>query len=232
MNKKNKKAIYLIIPLMVILLVGGFMFLSPKEISKNGYYDSATDSCWVNKDTPPGTAFDPAGTNGSVSCCFNQAGEQVDCTDSSIKLGPKKLMAVYGQMGGTGSPGYFSVLHTIIITNTGNFNVDSFTITSATWTAGVNGTTTGTSALNTAWSNMVNKPSSSISPGLATSFSSNAIDLQAIGAVKPYTANYNVSFVVKAVAYGGQLNSTSSAQKATISSQREDIGFSINFDWV
>lgn len=231
--KKKSKNIYLIIGL-IALVIGGYYFYSHGMLGNksniNGWYDAATKQCWVDKNTPPGTSYNPASTSGTFACCFNQNGEQIDCGDSGKLIGPK-VLAIYGSMGGAGVPGKFFVQHGVQITNTGNFNIDSFTITNASWTAGTNGLPAGVTALNTAWDVMENRPSTSVAPGMATSFSSSSIDLQSIGATKPLTANYNLAFQVKASSYGGVLNQTSAPITGSISSQKEDIGFSVIFNW-
>jgi len=226
MTKKSKKILVISSIILVVIILAFFIMTKKDSMKINGYYDPVTKTCWIDKDTPPGTEFDPSGFGNGVSCCFNQAGNQIDCNN------PNNLLAVYGQMGGVGVPGYFTVLHTVIITNTGSFSFNNVTVVSATWTNGTNALTSGVTALNNAWNNMVNKPSNSVGPGLATSFSSTAIDLQAIGATKPLVANYNLAMVVNVKAYGGVLSQNSAPTTASISSQKEDIGFSIGFDWI
>ena len=120
MRKKVKSQSMLIGIVVVVLLIGVFLFFKPGsfDYGDNGIWNYDTNECLPRE-----------GMDGSFfTCCFNYEGQQVDCRDSTKLLGMKP-MAIY-----RGTPGIGSISQGFRITNTGNVDIsgrlDSFTWTS------------------------------------------------------------------------------------------------------
>lgn len=224
MNKKAETKTLLIVIILAVAIIGYFYFfgevgvpsggdLSPGQRGGiiNGYYDKATGQCWIDKDSPPGMY--PIGQIETTlfQCCLNQAAQQVDCNDATKTI----PFAIY-----QGVPGIFSVTHGVKITNTGNVDITKGWIDTATWTP-IHTT------LTTAYSGMVGSASVQAGPILVANyrtFSSTAIDLQAIGGTgTPIT--YTLSLVTKGSATG--LADFSKTTPATITVTKEAIGFDV-----
>lgn len=232
MNKKgqnNNIAILVVIALGVLayLYFGGYFQqvpsggdLSPDQKGGivNGYYDSSSGQCWIDKDHPPGVY--PLGQveTSFFQCCLNQEGQQVDCNNPATLLQTGVIsnpFAIY-----QGQPGIFSVTHGVKITNTGNVDITKAWINSATWTP-------SNSALSTAYSGMVGSTSTqagAIPKASYRTFSSSPIDLQAIGGTgTPIT--YSLSLVTKGSATN--LPDFTKTTNAQISVEKEEIGFDV-----
>jgi len=223
MNKKGKqnKLIGLIllvaavvgIYFLVIQPSGGLLPQSEGDIV-NGYWNEATQECWLDNDHPPGV-YPPSGNILATffQCCMNQAGQQINCNDPSEILG---AFAIY-----QGQAGFFTVAHGVTITNTGNIDLTKVWIESAIWSP-------IHTALTTAYSGIVgsvNGHLNVVKGGGYALFSTSAIDLQEIGGVPGSPKTYALSLVTKGSATN--LADVSKTTPASITVEQEQIGFSV-----
>jgi len=228
------KKIYTILAIVIVLLLLGVIYFVTRNLGvglpegevKNGWYNAATDECWIDKDTPPGVVPADKVDQFIVSCCFDNEGYQVDCNNASIRLGPRKSLAVYyTPTTPEGRPGIFSVMHNIATTNTGNIKIDEIWIDSVTWTP-------TSQVLDDAYSVVVGKAHkrTDIPIGAGASWSTGSIDLQAIGGEPGNPIQYNLELVIKATAGGGVL-SGSKTTTGWIKVEKENLDFDINIGW-
>jgi len=215
MNRKAKKNnTTLILIIAAVIIVGLFMFRkggipeTPIGGGTNGVWDGT--SCKAS-DGFDGTFF---------QCCFNQGGQQVDCNDATKLIGLSSL-AIYQD-----NPGIFSVSQGVRLTNTGNVDIIG-TLTSASWSS-VPTNTAGNTALNTAWSGMVNNPQTIVTPGGTYDWSSSIIDLQAIGGAPGSPVTYTLTLDTSAVDTGGQLTPvTQNGITRSFTVEQEGITFGV-----
>lgn len=227
MNKKaeSNNIVYIVAIIVVALFAawytsGGGDALDPGATDSpvgdisNGYWNVATEQCWLDKDHGPGVYL-PTGQISTTmyQCCLNQEGQQIDCNN------PTKLLqfAIY-----EGLEGIFSVAHGVTITNTGNVDLSQVWIESATWSP-VN------AVLTSAYSGIVgsvNGYSNIAKGGGFAVFSTNSIDLQSIGGEPGFPTTYDLSLVTKGSANG--LSDISKTTPASITVEKESIGFDVS----
>jgi len=228
-GKTNTVVIFVIIAIAVLAMFlvfgGGKDFLPAKGEITNGWWNEATEECWSASDRPAGVPYPIEEAQSTMfQCCFDQQGYQIDCNDPSIKLGQKQIgapFALYGEVA-PGIAGYFSVAHTITISNTGNIDLSKVWIESATWTP-------AHTELTTAYSQVIGSGSTyaiALPIGQATDFPTSAIDLQEIGTEAGQS--YSLSLMSKASATG--LPDASKTTPATMYVKKETIGFSFDIN--
>ena len=233
---KNKNTILIIA--VVIVLIAGIYFYSQGSFGNilqpdrgsNGYWNAEAQECW----TTPNALNGGKQEGNLVSCCFDQAGYQVDCLNADKRLSGNQLVfAVYFPTGGASTPGIFLVAHTITISNTGSIPLESVWVDTATWTSSpVN--TVGNSNLAAAYSRIIGSSSSYAGAiavgGAAKSFPTNFINLQDLDVLGTVGTVYTLNLNAKATAYGGTLTSAIPLVK-TMKVTKESIGFSVDIVW-
>lgn len=223
-----KKIVILIGAILLVLIGVGiyfFMTLTPSGKIVNGYWDEATQECWISQDKPAGESY-PAGDESMfASCCFSREGDQVDCNNPENIIGAGLTQAVYG-VGGPGVPGIFAVSHIITLTNDGSVPIDNIWINSAVWTP-------SHLELTNAYSQVIGSGSiyvGDVAVGFARSFPTGVINLEPIGGIPGSPITYNLDLTAKATAYGGELTSSRDIS-GQITVENEEIGFSIDINW-
>lgn len=260
MKKSNKKFYIITISTILLVLLGGFLvyyFYQPannvidnaikistdtttgiggvlstvgKEV--DGWWDVASQQCWISKDYPSGEQYKiVSGIPAMASCCFNIEGIQVSCSDSTKIIGNKLTQQVVytGGVGGTPSPGKFTLAHVFTVSNptvTGAVAFDKVWIPNAVWTP-VHAT------LTTAYAPIVGFASAQAGPisvGNFRPFSTSSINLDSIAGPVGSPTTYNLNMIVNGTAYGG-LMSYSQPVTGQIKAEKEAIGFSVSIDW-
>lgn len=240
--KKNSKTI-LIVAIVAAVLVGYYFYSQGKldlnnidldnilsDRGNNGYWNVETRECW----TTPNSLSGGTQEGNIVSCCFDQAGYQVDCTDASKRLSNTQMIfAVYAPQGLTPTPGIFSVAHTITIANTGSVALDDVWVDSVSWSANP-ANPVGVASLNRNYSRIIGSAVTYSGPiavgGASRPFPTDLISLQSLDAAVSGGTTYTLTLNAKASAYGGQLISTLPLSR-TMKITKEAIGFSVDIVW-
>jgi len=224
MNKNGKQNKFIGIILLVAAVVGiYFLFIQPsggilpqKEGDiVNGYYDEATDQCWLDKDHPPGEY--PIGSTVSVSmfqCCLNQVGQQVNCN------APGNVLSTFAIL--DSEPGRFTLLYGAKVTNTGNVALTKAWIEVPIWVP-------TSTALTTAFSGMVGSTSAqagTVAIGNFRTFTSNSISLQDIGGAQGSPITYSTT--LETFASATNLVDVSKTNAISLTVEKEAIGFTVN----
>jgi len=220
MNIKGKTNL-IVLGIIAIVGIGALVYFTslssqvvPDGGITNGFWNEEFQECRSAPDRPTGVPYIPDPDDAGISfrqCCFNLAGQQIDCNNPDTVLGP---FAIY-----QGLQGIFSVTHQVTITNSGNIDLSNAWIESATWSpsnavltaayAGMLGSANGVALVKTA----------------ANDWSSAPIDLQAIGGAAGATNTYDLSLTTKASAVG--LPDGSRTTPAQITVVTEEIGFDV-----
>jgi len=203
-----KKPMMILIGVIVLaLIVGGIYFFTtytPSGDTTNGYWNSATQECWISENQPPGESYPTGDESMFVSCCFNQEGDQVDCNDPTNILGSGVVQAIYGAGEEEGIPGIFGVSHTITLSNEGSVPIDNIWIDSAVWSP------THTELTN-AYNQVIGSASAyagDLPVGNSRNFPTGFIDLTEIQGAVGTPITYDLTLTAIASAYEGQLTSS------------------------
>jgi hypothetical protein len=244
--KKNNKTI-LIIAVIVTVLIGYYFYSQGKidlgnlgdklnldnafsDRGNNGYWNVDSQECW----TTPTSLNGGSQESNVVSCCFDQEGYQVDCTDASKRLSSTQMIfAVYAPQGLTATPGIFSVAHTITIANTGSVALEKVWIDTAVWSSSPSNPT-GNLDLTTAYARILGETSTYAGAiavgGASKSFPTLPISLQDLDVTASGGTIYTLALNAKARAYNGQLTSSLPLSR-TMKITKEAIGFSVDIVW-
>ena len=233
---KNKKAqkvlIGIIIGIVLIAIIGGgFYYFSSTTLSGpigNGYWNEATQECWISKNRPPGEPMPASELEDKMfaSCCFNKVGNQVDCNNPSHILGTGTTQEVLTFGAGDPTPGIFSINHIITITvNTGSAPLDSAWISSAVWTP-------SHTELTNAYASIVGVGNAvgPLNPDQGTYWTTGTIDLSQIAGSSGSPILYTLDLNVDASAYSGDIT-TSKSFGTTMEVETEEIGFNVDISW-
>lgn len=230
MKKKIVTPIIIGLVAIILIVVGiyFFAFYEKPGAIVNGYWNEATQECWISPQYAPGEAI-PADILEDMmfaTCCFNQVGNQIDCNDPSNILGGGLAQEIIAFGGADPVSGVFSMNNIITITNDiGSPIIDSAWISSAVWSptkldlsnayAVVSGTGNSVGPLN---------------PDTGTYWTTGTIDLTNIAGPVGSPNTYNLALTVDASAYGGELT-TSKDFGTTLVVEAEAIGFSVDITW-
>ncbi len=219
-NKGQANVVFILIIIAIVVFTVFYIFkgeiLPTREGEMiNGYWNEATQECWPDSSTPIDQPFTAGFDETLYQCCFNAQKQQVDCNDPSKLL---ESFAVY-----QGNAGLFYVAHGIKLKNTGNVEITRAWIDSASWSPTHAG-------LSNAYSGIVGsihgKGPLCLSTGCdEVAWSTGQIDLQAIGGSVGSPKTYSLALVTKGSAEG--LADFSKVTPATITVEKEDIGFSV-----
>lgn len=222
MNKQGKTNVMVIVGVLVAVALLVYFFSGQVKIPGlptthgemiNGYWHEATQECRWDPDISIEEVFYPEDTVPSMfQCCFNQAGQQIDCNDASVLLGP---FAIY-----RGTPNVMSIVHSITISNTGNVALTNAWLESATWTP-------SHTVLTTAYSGILGS-TKGVAMGLGGSkiWNTGVIDLQAIGGPAGNPTTYNLALKSKATALGGLTHTVDKDTSMTV--EKEGIVFTVD----
>lgn len=218
MNKKNKTKYVVIgiVGLIALLVIGYFVFIGGKMpgvkqtgTSINGKYNPTTGEC------------EPSGNSAMFfTCCYNQEGQQVDCNDAS-KLLSMSPLAIY-----KGTPGIYTIQHGVQIVNTGNVDFSGI-ITGITVSASPT-FASGVTALNTAYTGMINnaKPVTKTVPATWSSTQITLQDLSPTMVLETYTVTVNAKGTAS-----GQTDVTKSSGPQTFTVEAEGLNFDVSISF-
>jgi hypothetical protein len=183
------------------------------------------------------------------SCCFDQKGYQVDCSDATKKLSANpEVFAVYFPSGGTSTPGIYSAAHTLTISNAKNTAFTKVWIEPVTWSSTLSPATptwaaqaTAVSAVNTKWATMTGSSntmagpidkSGGASPSRAFAMTG-TIDLQTLSPSKDQAVTYTASVVTKGtyLVDGVSTTFTAPTETAAFTVTKEEVGFSVSISY-
>ena len=225
MKKKNSKnTIGIVITILAVLSLF-FFYSSSSSTVANGYWNEETKECWSSETQAPGVPYVSDGDDTITSCCFNLENRQVDCNNPDKPIG-SNFLAIYGVGSESGTPGIFSIAHSVKVTNDGTVPIEKAWIDTATWSP-------SNSILSTAYARIVGSSSTyseALPTGTSIDFPTQSISLQDIGGEPGLPKTYNLNMNVKATAYSGQLDS-SKIVTGSITVEKEVIGFKVDIGW-